>query len=100
MDKITNIERDAMLDESAVEWFSTVMLKKLRENRYKQHWSELDLAYLINRLKEELLELEDELPNTKNNMIDIDAAIFECADVANFAMMVADKLYQQKGCLK
>jgi len=56
------------------------MEKKLRENDYKKHWSNCDHQYLLNRLKEEVTELE-------KPMWDV---IEEAADVANFAMMIAD----------
>ena len=68
-------------------WFHREQVKKLRENADKLHWNTLDFSQLDYNLNAELTELAVEL-SLKN----VDAAIKECADVANAAMMIADKL--------
>jgi hypothetical protein len=68
----------------AVQWFAEQMEKELKANDYKGGWDSCSEEYLLNRLKEELNELE------LSPIVDIDMYISECADVANFAMMLAD----------
>ena len=82
-----------------VEWFSKWMEKKLRANDHKEHWSRSPIAYLFGRLMEELGELGLALCDAA--LLDEDdpravcydeEIVGEAVDVANFAMMIADKL--------
>ena len=68
-------------------WFAEQMEKKLQSNDYKGGWNDCSIKYLLYSLKEEIKELSDEL-NQKSNSSNI---IKEAADIANFAMMIADK---------
>ena len=61
------------------------MLKKLYSNRDKRHWSEFSQKWLLNRLRQETSELTRAVEAGKPEDI-----IREAADVANFAMMIAD----------
>jgi NTP pyrophosphatase (non-canonical NTP hydrolase) len=70
-------------DAIYVDRFTERMNAKLYANRFKAHWSTVDQAYLIKRLKEEVKELEEALKFG----LDVSG---ECADVANFAMMISD----------
>jgi len=86
--------------------FSEIMEQKLKENDHKSHWSKADIDYLLKRLNEEVTELENkflklETRNTRALADDSMGDIFmpepediqrECADVANFAMMIADNI--------
>jgi hypothetical protein len=77
-----------------VEWFAAQMEQTLRQNDHKGGWEESPLWYLLERLKEETIELEValervELSDTQTSM---EHAIRESTDIANFAMMIADKL--------
>lgn len=64
-----------------------VVLNKSK-NRSKGGWKDCSFDYLIKRLKEEVKELESSIKKiTKDTAPDIDS---ECADVANFAMMISD----------
>jgi hypothetical protein len=65
----------------SVQWFAQQMELKLRENDHKGGWSDHDFYSLFTRLKQEAQELET-CPNSED--------IREAADVANFAMMIAD----------
>jgi len=79
-----------------VVWFAEYMEKTLKENDYKGGWKECGLEFLLNRLREEVFELERAIgvncphcghkrePETWRNIVS------ESADVANFAMMIAD----------
>jgi len=64
--------------------FAIVMEYRLRLNDYKGTWKECSLTYLLTRCREELDEL---LPAVTG----VCPAAYEAADVANFAMMIADK---------
>lgn len=68
-----------------VTWFAEQMERKLRENDHKGGWRNDDIGHLNHRLGLEQVELNVAL--TKGVAEEI---ISEAADVANFAMMVAD----------
>jgi len=69
----------------AVADFAVHMTHKLLLNRHKPHWSNYTNDQLFERVKQEtrelLLAIEDD---------DRKAIVEECADVANFLMMIAD----------
>lgn len=65
---------------------SQAMLKKLRENSHKAHWSTVSTEFLLDRLLEEVEELAEALDYGSTDDI-----VSECADVSNFAMMIAEK---------
>jgi NTP pyrophosphatase (non-canonical NTP hydrolase) len=68
--------------------FAQRMESKLSKNRHKGDragWLNTSPEILMHRLKEELKELEDAFWDG-----DATATAHECADVANFAMMIAD----------
>lgn len=81
--------------DRAVDDFSLQMVAKLLLTRHRTHWINCDVATLLKRLEAEVVELEDEMsplinagqPLTSHQR---KAIISECADVANFAMMIAD----------
>lgn len=81
----------------SIEQFSQVMREKLSENLHKSGWHDSSTAYLIGRLKEELVELEESLIklDAENNEVNRWESSLECADVANFAMMIADNLTRE-----
>jgi len=72
----------------ALKWFTREMEKKLSlpRNVAKTHWQEVSLRTLISRLQGEVEEAHSAL--LANHL---DQLITECADVANYAMMIADK---------
>ena len=92
-------------------WFSEQMEKQLKKNDHKSGWKHCKYTYLLERLCEEYKELDDcfWMPDSRSDMMwlgdDVDLkgrftkadVIKECADVANFAMMIADRLRQQAG---
>ena len=60
----------------------------LRKNDYKGGWKYMSLKQLRQRLKQEVNELSKAIDKiTKHTAPDIKS---ECADVANFAMMISD----------
>jgi len=78
------------MEKESVEWFAKQMLKKLEENINKRNWIRTSYDYLFNRMKEEVKELQelllnDKVPYKHKKMIT------ECANVAKYAMMIADK---------
>ena len=74
----------AGIDE-AVRDFTVHMKHKLLLTRHRPHWKGCDLAFLLLRLREEVDELAAAIARE-----DRKETIRECADVANFAMMIAD----------
>ncbi len=71
--------------------FASLMEKKLRENDHKGGWQGEDKEYLLRRLTEEMGELEraaTAFVTPSRGWRDIVGS--EAADVANFAMMIAD----------
>lgn len=64
--------------------FALLMEAKLRANDYKRHWRYCSMQYLSMRLTQERKELNLALATRTGVGL-------ECADIANFAMMVADK---------
>ncbi len=74
-----------------IQAFSCEMQVKLDLNKHKGGWDEENIYYLVNRLREESVELNVKI-NTNSS---VRSVIQECADVANFAMMIADN-YKRK----
>lgn len=75
-----------------VDRFKQLMLYKLKKNAHKGGWKNMSLQELYNRLDDEMMELLQSLEifvqdTVKNNPMKV---AFECADVANFCMMIAD----------
>jgi len=72
-----------------VRWFSEQMELKLQENDHKGGWDGCGIYELIYRLQEET----GELLKAVNSWVEgepVENIIEESADVANFAMMIAD----------
>ncbi len=65
--------------------FALLMEKKLRENDHKGGWKDCDRPYLLRRLGQESRELQDAVLGHAPLIVGDEAA-----DVANFAMMLAD----------
>lgn len=74
--------------------FAVVMARKLKVNSHKGGWSQADTRDLLRRLKEEVSELEAELASVSGPISPYKATTItrECADVANFAMMIASSV--------
>lgn len=67
--------------------FVQVMAEKLEENSHKGGWlNDPDFHFYLSRMEEEVTEVSRSILN-RESVLDVRR---ECADVANFAMMVAD----------
>lgn len=93
--KIVKVKLMKLIDvnlRKSVKWFAEGMEKVLKENDHKGGWDQDDLGYFFNRLKEEMRELREKLPQSMmfEDIKDIAAVIKECHDIANFAHMIAD----------
>lgn len=73
-----------------VNWFSRQMEERLRQNDHKSGWQHDNWDALIRRLREETEELIDACRDMGPNSV-----VRECADIANFAMMIADNARQE-----
>ena len=67
-------------------WFVALMFEKLDQNRFKMGWDGCTQNWLLDRLEQEVGELRQAITDNKPAR---DIA-YEAADVANFAMMIAD----------
>ncbi len=68
--------------------FADAMEERLRANDHKGGWRDCELGWLSQRLLEEWRELDGALwPEETRDPVEV---IHEAADVANFAMMIAD----------
>lgn len=81
-------------ETDAIDWLAVTQLAKLRANAHKSHWREESMGWLLDRLREEAGELSNailQLDSSGNKTEELKRAVIsECADVANFAAMIAD----------
>lgn len=84
-----------MDDPGTVIWFSGFMYRVLQDNDAKTGWQTHTITdkWLLNRCRQEL----QELVRAVNRGDDPEAIIKEAADVANFAMMIADRANRKEG---
>jgi hypothetical protein len=78
-----------------VRWFAQFMEARLRANDHKGGWLDCPIESLLPRIYDEYRELLNAVTGKPIHQVpdDIQAIIDECADVANFAMMVADLVH-------
>jgi NTP pyrophosphatase (non-canonical NTP hydrolase) len=77
-------------------WFADRMENELRANDHKDGWGDLSERWLLNRLRQETKELQRVL----GEGVPADRIISEAADVANFAMMIADNARDRAAAVK
>ena len=73
---------------NAVLWFAAHMETELRNHDDRPGWDDDDTMDLFDHLKEEVRELRNALVDSSDDS----AIISEAADVANMAMMIADRI--------
>ena len=66
--------------------FARCMERELRENDYKGGWKHDTMDSLLKRLNQESEEIQTSINRAHNYRL----IVHECADVANFAMMIAN----------
>lgn len=71
--------------QKSVQWFAEQMENKLNKNSHKGSWDNCELQYLSMRLTQERQELRRAIARGNSDEI-----IAECADIGNFAMMIAE----------
>lgn len=90
------------MNRKEIEWFASEMEKKLKENDYKGGWKKCHIWWLVNKLKDEVKELEDTIEKAfeeKDELTEIsEDVISECADIANYSMMIADNISALRQC--
>ena len=80
-----------------VKWFAERMENKLMQNEHKNGWRNMSIEDLYARMLDEVSGLQSEI-NFPDQ--DKDAIIKECANVANFALMIADVVQKKSEGLK
>lgn len=81
-----------------VSWFAEQMEKKLKANDDKEGWSYCSKDDLLDSMKDELGEMIEQASRIGYSCFcghsisnkDVQTLIDECADIANYAMMIAD----------
>lgn len=81
--------RAADEERAIVEYLGRCQLDKFSDNRHRAHWAHVTCRYLLGRLRQEVGELEAEMEKGYATR-PADYVVSECADVANFAAMIAD----------
>lgn len=79
--------------------FADVMEQKLKENDHKGGWEEESLESLLGRALQEHMEVNQALHDWRMGKRNIEGSrkvIRECADAANFYMMVADNIAREQ----
>jgi NTP pyrophosphatase (non-canonical NTP hydrolase) len=71
----------------SVDAFAAAMNAELDANAHKGGWNECDVGYLRTRLHQEVAELCRAIDRRESS----ERVLSECADVANFAMMVSER---------
>ena len=76
--------------------FSDIMINQLAKHDDRgDSWKDTNPYWLLNGAKDELREVEDALSKirmTCPSQKELDSLAKECADVANFMMMIADSI--------
>jgi NTP pyrophosphatase (non-canonical NTP hydrolase) len=93
---LNELERLRNRYRPAVQWFAEQMERKLRENDHKGGWENENIYWLWERLREESKELIYAVNLTRDLHADPENIVRESADVANFAMMIADVARRMK----
>jgi NTP pyrophosphatase (non-canonical NTP hydrolase) len=89
--------------EAALQAFLAKMRAELEENQGKGDWRYAGVDWLLDHLQEEVLELRVAVNGMDNNVTPEDhyksvaEVVSEAADVANMAMMVADRVGNLRG---
>ena len=89
--EILRVEHQKGMIENSVNWFSHLMKNELLKHLDRPGWKRESIAYLLRRLGEEVAELCEAIETNQPKEV----VEKECADVANFPMMIAD-IYRQK----
>ncbi|MNB86388.1 hypothetical protein D3C75_333310 [compost metagenome] len=82
--------------KKVVKWFSTKMLEQLQANQHKIGWDDESNEYLLNELDRNVVKLmmATSLFDMKDNAVVRESSRKEIlrrtANIANFAMMIAD----------
>lgn len=84
------LEMESVL-RPAVRRFAVAMENQLRANDHKGGWTDESREWLLGRVRDEVDELHEVVRNDLNS----DEVMREAADVANFAMMIADVSEQE-----
>lgn len=81
---------------------TSLMRQKLEQNEHKGGWANRHLSWLFNRASMELLELSKSLEVYEETGLNANAwlVLSECADVANFVLMITDNLLAKQPSIR
>ncbi len=83
--------------EALLEAGNKAQLEKLRENEHKDGFDDISIAYVMDRIEDEHMELEHAFDNVGD--LGWESVRHEAADIANFAHMIilkCNKLIEEK----
>lgn len=79
-----------MSGDYGLEWFMNRMEEKLRENADKKRgWDDIDMEFALLRMRQEVEEIAALVETWDYRSEQATELVRECADVANFAFMLA-----------
>ena len=87
-DRLTHADNFDFLRDS-VQWFATCMEVRLRENDDKGGWSDVPDEHLLEMITSRLWKAQTALSDGDHITV-----VNELADLANFAMMLAENVHQ------
>ena len=73
-----------------VQKFAEEMERELRVNEHKGDWGDCNEEFLISEMNRNIVRLIQTIERDNGNGLFADTVIRRCANVANFAMMIAD----------
>jgi len=85
-------ERHAKRGEDAINMLKPIQLIKFRARAHKGDWDRVPIISLLDALISEVWELKRAVEDRSAGVATSGDVINECADVANYAAMIADNL--------
>ena len=89
-------KRNSAITRGSIQEFAKDMEHKLKANDHKGGWENFALHELFDLLQDEVNELSEAMQDEGASSNYAESVIDECADVANYAMMIADTLRIRK----
>jgi len=85
-------EKHVKHGEEAINMLRPIQLMKFRARAHKGSWDNVPIVSLLTLLMDEVMELKKAIEDRSAGIATSGDVIYECADVANYAAMIADNL--------